>query len=97
MCTVWSSAETGFSTKGLWKTWPSTSIVSSVSISVSLVEAGGRVGGRKGRREEGRERKGERGGEREEGGERRGEGHSFAGHHNIDNKHHMTSHDPDTK
>ena len=84
MCTVWSSAETGFSTKGLWKTWPSTSIVSSVSISVSLEEAGGRVGGRKGRREEGRER--------------RGEGHSFAGHHDIDNKHHMTSHDtsPDT-
>ena len=45
MCTVWSSAEMGFSTKGLWKTWPCTSIVSSVSISVPLEEAGGRVEG----------------------------------------------------
>ena len=50
MCTVWSSAEMGFSTKGLWKMWPCTSIVSSVSISVSSVSisvplegAGGRV------------------------------------------------------
>ena len=66
MCTVWSSAETGFSTKGLWKTWPPTSIVSSVSISVSLEEAGGRVGGRK---EEGKRE--ERGGGREEGGKAR--------------------------
>ena len=38
----------GFSTKGLWKTQPSTSIVSSVSISVSLEGAEG-----EGREEEG--------------------------------------------
>ena len=63
MCTVWSSAETGFSTKGLWKTWPSTSIVSSVSISMSLEEAGGRVGGRGGE-----EREGDEGGEKKGGG-----------------------------
>ena len=46
-------------------------------------------GWRKGEREKGKKGRGKR----EEGGERRGEGHSFAGHHDIDNKHHMTSHD----
>ena len=54
MCTLWSSADNGFSTNGLWNTSPFTSIVSFVSWSSS-------GGGRRGRGEGGGKRREEKG------------------------------------